>query len=305
MSSLIRYLTPGQLDYVLFGLLALLWGSSYLLIKIAVSSIPPVTVIAMRVGVACLVLVAVLKWRNLTLPINPIIWRQFGVQSMLSGTGAWTLLAWGQQYVDSGLAGVLNSTSPVFVFFITLLITRHESVSVIKFLGAVLGLTGVALILGIGAVQNLGQQFIAQASILLSAVLYACAAIYGKRFSSINPIVTATGTMLCVALVVIPASLMLDRPWEISTESSSLLAAVVLGIFCTAVAMLIYFRLVQSMGSMGVASQAYLRAAVSVVLGMVFLGERLTQEILLGVGCALLGVALINGQFRRRVSEPD
>ncbi len=289
-----------RLELALLAGLAVLWGSSYLFIKVAVETIPPFTLIAMRVSIAAALLVTVMAWHGEKLPRDPATWRKLMVQAFFNATGAWTVLAWGQQYVDSGLAGVLNSTSPIFVLFITLILTRHETLSGRKFAGALLGLTGVVLIVGVDVLQGLGQQVAAQLAILLGALLYACAAIYGKNFSRLPPTVTASGTMICAALCLLPLSLVIDRPWTLSPSWQSLLAAAALAIFCTAGALLIYFRLLRTLGSMGVASQAYLRAGLSVVLGMVLLGEQITWLVGLGLVAAILGVAAINAPARSR-----
>jgi drug/metabolite transporter (DMT)-like permease len=203
-------------------------------------------------------------------------------------------LAWGQQRVDSGLAGVLNSTSPIFVFFITLLFTRHEAVTAWKLAGALLGVVGVVLIVGVGALRGIGQQIAGQFAVLLGALLYAGAAIYGKRLSAISPTVSAAGTMIWATVCLGPLSLAVDRPWTLNPPAMSVIAAIVLGLFCTGVALLLYFRLVRTLGSMGVASQSYLRAGVSVLLGIFVLGEHVTQAIGLGLVVILLGVAVIN-----------
>ena len=286
-------------ELLLLGLLALLWGSSYLLIKIALESLPPVTLIALRVSLAALVLLAVVAWRGQHLPRDPASWRQLFVQSLITATGPWLLLAWGQLTVDSGLAGVLNSTSPVFVFFITLLITRHEGLSLRKLAGALLGVLGVTLIIGIDVLAGLGQQVAAQLAVLAGAVLYACAAVNGKRFSHLPATVTASAVMLCATVVLVPAAVIVDRPWTLSPSARSLTAAAGLAIFCTAAALLLYFRLVRTLGSMGVASQAYLRAGVSVLLGIVILGEVFQPVIGLGLLAVILGVAAINLPQRR------
>jgi len=288
--------TPPALlpELLLLGLLALLWGSSYLLIKLALVGLPPVTLIALRVGLAAPLLLAAVAWQGHKLPRDLDAWRQLFVQSFLNASGAWLLLAWGQQHVDSGLAGVLNSTSPVFVFFITLLVTRHEALNSRKLAGALLGIAGVALIIGIDVLGGLGQQVLAQVAVLLGAMLYACAAVNGKRFAAQPPTVTAAGVMLCATAVLLPAALVLDRPWALQPTALSLLAAVLLAVFCTAGALLLYFRLVRTLGSMGVASQAYLRAGVSVILGMVLLDEAFRPSVGLGLLAVILGVAAIN-----------
>ena len=283
----------------LLALLALLWGSSYLLIKVAVETIPPVTLIAARVTLAAVFLIAVMACTGERLPRDAPTWRMLFIQALLNSIGAWTVLAWGQQYVDSGLASVLNSTSPIFVFFITLFFTRHEATGGIRLLGACLGLVGVTLTVGVDVLNGLGQQVVAQLAVLFGAFLYAGAAIYGRRFSHLAPTVTAAGTMIWASLCLVPLSLVTEHPWTLRPSALSLAAAVVLALLCTGVALLIYFRLVRTLGSMGVASQAYLRSGVGVLLGVVLLGETISPVVGLGLLAAVLGVAAINMPSRK------
>lgn len=283
-------------EFALLGLLALLWGSSYLFIKLAVSEIPPVSLIALRVGIAALVLVALLAWRGRRLPRKTSDWRMLALQSVFNSIGAWTVLAWGQQHVDSGLSSVLNSTSPIFVFLFTALVTRHEALPVLKLVGACLGLAGVVLIVGPSALDGLGVNLAGQFAVLSGAVLYACAAIYGKRFAHLPAEVTAAGTMICASAILIPVSLAVDQPWLLRPSPLALGAALALSVLCTALALIIYFRLVRTLGSMGVASQAYLRAGIGVVLGVGLLGETLALSTAIGLAATLLGVALINAR---------
>jgi len=287
-------------EFALLGLLAMLWGSSYLFIKVAVSEIPPITLIAFRVTVAAIFLFAVLSWKKEQLPRDRKTWRMLLVQSFFNSIGAWTLLAWGQQYIDSGLASVLNSTSPVFVFLFTALVTRHEVTSGLKLFGAFLGLLGVTLIVGVDVLAGLGQQVAGQLAAITGAILYACAAIYGKQFSHLTATATATGAMIWASGVLIPASFIFEQPWMLSPSITAIMAAVVLAVFCTGCTLLIYFRLVKTLGSMGVASQAYLRAGVGVLLGVLFLDEYLTPVIGFGLIAAILGVAAINMPVRAK-----
>ncbi|ARE40952.1 Permease of the drug/metabolite transporter (DMT) superfamily [Rhodovulum sp. P5] len=278
----------------LLALLALLWGSSYLFIKVAVAEIPPVTLIALRVLGATIFLLLVMGARSERLPRDARAWRMLLVQSLLNSIGAWTVLAWGQQYVESGLASVLNSTSPIFVFLITALVTRHEALNGRKLAGAVLGFMGVALIVGVDVLRGLGDQVAGQIACLVGAALYAGAAIYGKRFGHITAVATATGTMIWASVVLAPFALFLDRPWTLAPSLTAMAATAILSILCTGVALLIYFRLVRTLGSMGVASQSYLRAGIGVILGIVFLGETFTLPVAAGLCAAIAGVALIN-----------
>jgi drug/metabolite transporter (DMT)-like permease len=130
-------------------------------------------------------------------------------------------------------------------------------------------------------------------------MLYGVAAIYGKRFGHISATVTATGTMIWAAAVLVPAALIVDRPWTLQPGASAIAAAVALSIVCTGIALMLYFRLVRTIGSLGVASQAYLRAGIGVLLGIIVLGESITPSVALGLFAAILGVALINWPERK------
>jgi drug/metabolite transporter (DMT)-like permease len=264
------------------------------LIKIALGSIPPFTLIAIRVSIAAALLLAVVRWRHEQFPTAAATWRGFVVQAFFNSVGAWSVLTWGQQYVDSGLAGVLNSTSPLFVFLLTVLWTRDEPITARKGVGAVLGFAGVVLVLGVDALAGIGQQVVAQLAVLFGAFLYACAALNGRRFAALSPTVSAAATMICAAACLVPASLVIDRPWSLQPTLLALAAAIALGVFCTGLALLLYFRLLRTLGPMGVTSQSYLRCGISVLLGMIVLGEQVTPTIGLGLSLIVLGVAAIN-----------
>ncbi len=276
------------------ALLALLWGSSYLFIKIAVAEIPPITLIAMRVSIAAVFLLAVVYLRGARMPRDAHTWKILFIQSVFNSIAAWTILAWGQQYIDSGLASVLNSTAPIFVFFITLLITRHEAVSPLKLGGAMLGLIGVVLIVGTEALGGITRQLAGALAALTGALLYACAAIYGKNLAHLTPAVSSAGTMIWATLCLVPLALVIDRPWTLHPSPNALAAALILAIFCTGGALLIYFRLLKTLGSLGTTSQAYLRAGVGVALGVIFLGEQISLLVGIGLLLAILGVVAIN-----------
>ena len=286
-------------EWLLLALLALLWGSSYLLIKIAVAEIPPITLIAARVLGAALFLHAALLLKGERLPRDRRTLAMLGVQAIFNSIGAWTVLAWGQQFVDAGLASVLNSTSPIFVLVFTGLFTRHEPLGGRKLLGACIGVIGVVLILGIDTVRGLGDQVLGQLACLTGAALYAGAAIYGKRFGHVSAAVAAAGTMTWATIVLVPAALVLEEPWTLVPDVGVIVAVLALSILCTGVALLVYFRLAQTLGSLGVASQSYLRAGVGVLLGAVLFRERLSLPLAIGLAAAFLGVALINWPARR------
>jgi len=278
-------------EYVLLLVLATLWGASYSLIKVGVETIPPVTLIAGRTLIAATLLIAIVRWRGLRLPRDAETWRRFLIQACLNSAIPFTLIAWGEQGVDAGLATVLNSTAPIFVFLLTAAITRHEPVTIRKLFGIISGMAGVCLIIGSEALSGFGEQLLAPLAIVVAAICYAGAAIFGKTFKDLDPILPAAGSLICGAAILIPACLLIDKPWNLMSSRDSMLALIGLSVFSTALALVIYFRLVHTLGSVGVTSQAYLRVPIGVAIGVVFLGEQLTLVALLGLACVVAGVA--------------
>ncbi|MEM9631051.1 MAG: DMT family transporter [Pseudomonadota bacterium] len=290
-----------SIEYALLGCLALLWGSSYMWIGIALDTIPPATLIAIRVSLASVILIVIMSIQGIRMPLDARTWRLFFVQSLINSAGPWLLLAWGQQYAGTAVSSVLNSTSPLWVFALSyVLLNSGQRPGARQLTGAMAGFAGIVLIVGVRALEDLGQNLLPQLAVLFSAVLYGLAALRGRLFVGMPPIVPAAGTLICASAVLVPASLVVDRPWSLSPDASSLTAALILGAACTALAFLIYFRLLTTLGAMGTASQAYLRSGVGVVLGVVFLSETLDIETFAGICLAILGVVLINWPGNRK-----
>jgi drug/metabolite transporter (DMT)-like permease len=278
-------------EYVLLLVLATLWGASYSLIKVGVETIPPVTLIAARTLIAAALLLAIVRWRDLSFPRDRVTWRRFLIQACLNSAIPFTLIAWGERQVSAGLATVLNSTAPIFVFLLTVAITRHEPVTLRKLLGVVSGMAGVCLIIGAQALSGFGEQLLAPLAIVAATICYAGAAIFGKTFKDLDPILPAAGSLICGAAILLPASLVIDQPWTLSPSRDSMLALIGLSVFSTALALVIYFRLVHTFGSVGVTSQAYLRVPIGVAISITLLGEALTLAAWIGVACVVIGVA--------------
>lgn len=283
----------------LLVLLSCLWGSSYTLIKIGIETIPPVTLIAARTATAGAVLVAILYMRGLRLPKDYRLWRGFALQAVLNSVVPFTLIAWAEHHIDAGLAVVLNSLTPVFTFLLTILITRHESTSKRKLFGVVLGLAGTVVMIGMEALNGLGSVVLAQLAVVVATIFYAGAAIFGKSFKDIDPMIPAAGSLICGTVMLTPVSIMVDRPWALEPSMASLLALVGLSVFSTAAAFTIYFRLMRTLGSLGATAQAYLRVPIGVAIGVVFLGEQLHVATMIGLVCILAGVVAMTIPTRR------
>jgi drug/metabolite transporter (DMT)-like permease len=286
-------------ELALLLLLATLWGASYSFIKLGVATIPPITLIAARTLVAGVLLLAIMRWRGLRLPKDAATWRRFLFQACLNSVIPWTLIAWGERSLDAGLATILNSTSPIFTFFLTLAMTRHETLSARKLFGVVAGMAGICLIVGVQALAGLGVQLTAEIATVTATICYAGGAIFSRGFRDLDPMAPAAGSLLCGAAILVPASLVIDRPWTLAPSTGSLLALVGLAVFSTALAFVIYFRLITTLGSVGTTAQAYLRVPIGVALGVIFLGESLTSTAWIGLGCVVVGVAAMTIPVRK------
>ncbi|WP_244301594.1 DMT family transporter [Stappia sp. P2PMeth1] len=294
--------TNMTVELALLLVLSTVWGASYSFIKVGVETIPPVTLIAARTLIAGAVLLAVLRWRGLRLPRDRRTWGRFLVQACLNSVVPFTLIAWAQQTTDAGLATILNATTPIFAFLLTVLVVRHEAVTGRKLFGVAAGLVGICLIIGVEALGGLGRELLAQLAIVAASVCYAGAAIFGKGFKDLDPMMPAAGSLICGAFVLVPASLLVDQPWRLEPSSASVLALIALAVVSTALAFVIYFRLVQTLGSVGTTAQSYLRVPIGVAIGMVFLGETLSPTAWIGLGCVVAGVIAMTLPARRRAA---
>jgi len=272
-------------------LLSILWGASYTFIKLGVATIAPITLIAARTAIAGLLLLAIMRWRGVRLPRDGATWRRFLLQACLNSVIPWTLLAWGERSVDAGLATILNSASPIFTFLLTAVVTRHEAASPRKLFGVVAGMAGICLIVGIEAFDAAAGGLVAELAIVVATICYACAAIFGRNFKGLDPMAPAVGSLLAGAAFLIPASLVLERPWTMAPSAVSVLALLGLAVISTALAFVIYFRLIQTLGSVGTTAQAYLRVPIGVAIGVAVLGERLSPTAWVGLACVVAGVA--------------
>ena len=277
-------------EWMLLAVLATCWGASYTFIKIGVQTLPPVTLIAARTLIAGLLLLGLLRLRGVRLPREPVMWRRFALQACLNSVLPFTLIAWAERSVDAGLATILNSTSPIFIFLLGLGMGGAEKPTLRRLFGVAAGLAGICLIVGFEALHGLGHSLLAQLGLVAAAVCYGCAAMFGRVFKGLDPMVPAAGSLLCGAAMLLPASLAIDRPWTLAPSAASMAAVLALAVLSTALAFTIYFRLIKTLGPMSTAAQAYLRVPVGVMIGVAFLGEVLSPTAWAGLACIVAGV---------------
>jgi drug/metabolite transporter (DMT)-like permease len=296
MTDAARKPSARPIDYLLLLCLATLWGASYSLIKVGVATIPPITFIAARTVIAGALLLAIMRFRGIAMPRDLLTWRRFLFQALMNSVLPFTLIAWAEQTIDAGLAAILNSMTPILTFLLTWLLMRQETARLRKLVGVLAGFAGVTLIIGVGALDGIGRDVVAELAVVAATLCYSGAAIFGRKFSDLSPLVPAAGSLICGAAILVPVSLIVDRPWTLDPSAASLGALIGLAVCSTALAFVIFFRLVRTLGSVGTTAQAYLRAPIGVAIGVVSLGERLAWSSGVGLLLVLIGVAAMTAQ---------
>lgn len=286
--------TPGRFEIVLLILLGVLWGVPYALTKIALATIPPVTMVAARVSLAAIVLWIVVLALGYEWPTRKGLVLRLFIQGCLACVLPYTLLAFGQHLVDSALAAILNSTTPIFVYIGSLASKRREAPGLGSFFGVSIGLVGVVIVAGASALSGLGHSAIGEAAIILGTVASAASVIHGRRFTDVPPLITAAGTLTAAALVLVPLCFLVEAPLRADPSLASTTALAASGVFVTAFGFLLYFRLIRTIGSMGTASASYLKPAVGVLIGCTVMGESLNWTATVGLMAILVGVTMIN-----------
>lgn len=281
----------GWRDYALLLALACCWSSTYPLTKIGVGSIPPITFISARSLIAAAFLLVVLRLRGMRIPTDAKAWKLFAFQQTINSTIPFLMITWAQQYVPAASTVVLASTTPIFAFVITWGFTRHEPATLLKLAGAILGLAGTAVIIGLDALAGLGGDIFAEIVILLATISFACATIFGLRLSDYDPMVVAAGSLLFGGLVLLPASLIIDHPWTLRPTLDALVATATMGIFSSALGLMLFYMCLMRLGTLTTNAQGYLRIPIGVGLSVLLLGESVPSNLALGLILVMSGVA--------------
>jgi drug/metabolite transporter (DMT)-like permease len=283
--------TAGPFELVLLLLLGILWGIPYALTKIALTTIPPLTMVAARVSLAAVSLWIIVWLIGSRRPKSWHFLPQLFIQGCLACLIPYTLIALGQRSVDSSLAAILNSTAPLFVCVMGWAWFPQEKLGAGKWFGAVLGLCGVVMIVGIGA---LGGTTAGKLLILAATCSSAVGVIYGRRLHDITPEFSAATVLTSAAVVLIPLSFLIETPLQLSPSWNSICAVAANAIVATAFGFVVYFRLLRTVGSVSTASVGYLKLAVGVLIGWALMTESVSWKTAVGLAAILIGVAFIN-----------
>lgn len=293
----------GAREWAMLIALSVLWGGSFFFVGVAVREVPPLSLVLARVGIAALALWAVLAVSGARMPVVPGLWAAFLGMGLLNNALPFALIVWGQQHIASGLAAILNATTPLFTVLVAHLLTADERLTPAKAAGVAMGLLGVAVMLGTELLGGLGLGVAAQLACLAAALSYALAGVFGRRFRrmGVPPLASAAGQVTASSLILLPLALVVDQPWGLATPGAASWAAVLgLGLLSTALAYVLYFRILAVAGATNLALVTFLVPVSAILLGALVLGERLEIRHFGGMALIGAGLALMDGRLLRR-----
>jgi drug/metabolite transporter (DMT)-like permease len=295
-----KTMTP--LEWGMLLLLSLFWGGSFFFVGVAVKDLPPLTIVALRVSLAALILWLCAPAMGIVIPRRREVLVAFLGMGLLNNVIPFCLIVWGQTQLASGVASILNATTPLFTVLAGHFLSADERLTPLRLGGALCGLLGVAAMIGPQLVAGLGGGVFAELAILGAAVAYAFASLFGRRFArmGVNPIATATGQVTASSLMLIPIALLVDRPWTLPLPGVATFAAIVaIASLSTALAYILYFRILAGAGATNVALVTLLAPVGAILLGAVFLHEHLEPRHFIGLALIGLGLACIDGRAFR------
>ncbi|MCK5162355.1 MAG: DMT family transporter [Desulfobacula sp.] len=287
--------------WFLIVILSIIWGASFFFVEIAVEKMTPLTIVLYRVGFAAFLLWGFVWFTDRKMPKNPGIWGAFLAIGILNNVIPFTLITWGQQYIDSSLASILNATTPVFSVILAHFLTKDEPLTTNRLTGVLFGWIGVAILIGIEALSGVGMKIAGQAAVLGAALLYAFAAIFGRRFKDIDPVVVAAGMLTGSTIIMIPLAFMIEQPLALDPAPVTWAALFGLSAVSTALAYIIYFHVLSKAGATNILLVTFLIPVSAIFLGMMVLSETPGWNVFLGLALIFIGLIFIDGRLLKRL----
>lgn len=306
-----KLITPamnGQ-EWLMMIILAMLWGGSFFFYKVMIDGgLPVFLIVLLRVGLATLILNLWLVARRDFMPTSPRLWRDFIIMGLLSNTLPFSLIVFGEQRISSGLASILNATTPIFTMIIAHFLTTNEKLSGSKALGILLGIVGVAVLVGPTSLSDFHSgsmsNMIGKLSCLAASIIYAFSAIYGKRFRGMDPVKTATGQITASTFMLFPIVLIFEHPWTLPMPALHVWGAIIgISLFSTVFAYILFFRILASAGATNAQLVTFLIPICALLLSWGVLNETIKFQSILGMIIIGLGLAAIDGRIVKWVRK--
>ena len=293
-------------DWLILGTLALIWGGAFFFIGVAVRHVPPLTYVWLRLTIAAAAMWLFLRFKGQGLGLPPGAWGSIVLLALLNNALPFALFGWGQTHIASGLASILNATTPIWGVLVAHFLTQDERMTPRKIAGVLLGFGGVATMIGPSLLSSVGTNALAQRACVTASLSYALAAVWARRFrrQGISPLSVTTGQLSAGALIMLPVSMLVDRPWtHVFPPLSAWGAIIALALLCTAFGYVLYFRLIETSGATNALLVTLLVPPVAILLGALFLSETLAPQDFIGLALIAFGLAAIDGRLLSFLSE--
>jgi drug/metabolite transporter (DMT)-like permease len=287
-------------DWGIILILAAIWGAAFVFIGVAVRHVPPLTYVWLRLTIAAAAMWTYLCLRGERAGLPRSIWPSILVLTLLNNVLPFVLIGWGEVHIASGLAAILNTTTPIMGVVVAHFSTRDERMSPRKLGGVLLGVAGVVVMVGPSLLSNVGSDALAQLACVVASFSYALAAVWARRYKAmgISPLGVTTGQLTAGAIVMLPLSLIVEQPWTLPLPPLGAWAAIAaLALLCTAFAYVLYFRLIARAGATNAMLVTLLVPPVAILFGGLFLHEALTPQDFAGFVLIALGLAAIDGRL--------
>lgn len=292
-------------NWGLLLLLSLLWGSSFFFYKVLVAVLPPITVVLGRVGIAAVAMNLWLLAQGQRMPLGGKLWLRFLLLGFLNNTLPFILIAWGETRITSGMASILNATTPIFMVMVAHWGTHDEKLSLGKALGIAFGIVGVIVLVGPAAFQGASAIW-GELAVIAASCAYGFGGVYSRRFKDLTPLVAATGQITGGTILLIPLSLWIDHPLTLPMPSGAVWASLAaIALINTALAYVVYFRMLATVGVTYISLVTFLIPVIALLLGAVFLGESVTLQALAGMAIIALGLASTDERLFKRLTQPS
>jgi drug/metabolite transporter (DMT)-like permease len=293
----------GNAWLMLLGL-GLLWGGSFFFAGVAVQHIPPFTLAFLRFALAALALHIFIAGRYGIYGVLKARWRTFLILGLFNNVLPHSMIFLGQTEIGAGLASILNATTPIWTVIVAHLMTEDEKLTGRKMTGTLIGLAGTVILFAPQLTIGADAPLWAMALPLAAAISYGFAAVWGRQFRDVAPAVTATGQLTASTLIILPLVLLHDVPWQLPLPPASAYGAfLALALLSTALAYIIYFRLISTAGATNASLVTLLVPPSAILLSTLFLGERLGPEDWLGLAFIILGLLVLDGRLMRRITQ--
>lgn len=289
-------------DWGLLFLLSILWGGAFYFYKVLDDAgLPPLSIVLGRVGIAALALIPIVRMRGLGFPARARDWFPFFVMGLGNNAVPFLLISSGETQISSGLASILNATTPIFTAIVAHFATKDERFSAGRVVGIVLGFAGIVVLVGPDAVRGLNVTSLAQLGCLGASISYALTVVYSKRFRGTSPLVVSTGQLIATTVLLLPFELLVDKPWTLAPLApGTWLALLAMALLATSAAYIVYFTLVASAGAVNASAVTLLIPVIALILGGLFLHEQLTPFMLAGMALIFSGLIVLDGRLLRR-----